>query len=66
MSKKAEITKRLKGAGYSDPVVKWIPNNPMGRKGKTTGWVFREKKEENWIRLGENYETAIHSIGTSR
>ena len=66
MSKKTELTKRLKNAGYTDPVVKWIPNNPMGRKGKTTGWVFREKKEENWTKLGENYESAIHSIRMDR
>ena len=43
----------------SDPVVKWIPRNPMGRKtGKVTGWVYREYEEKLWRKLGDNFEEA--------
>jgi hypothetical protein len=59
VSKKNILIEQLKGAGMSDPVVKWIPRNPMGKKGgKVTGWVYREYEEKLWKKLGNNFEEA--------
>jgi len=59
VSKKNILIEELRGAGMSDPVVKWIPRNPMGRKtGKVTGWVYREYEEKLWRKLGDNFEEA--------
>ena len=44
--------------GIKDPVVRWIPKNPMGRKNKTTGWIYRERSDTLWTKLGENFESA--------
>ena len=45
MNKKQILTNELKTVGIKDPVVRWIPKNPMGRKNKTTGWIYREASD---------------------
>ena len=57
MNKKDILIKELETVGIADPVVRWIPNNPMGRKtGKVTGWVFRSYEDKLWQKLGDNFE----------
>jgi len=59
VNKKNILIEHLRVAGMLDPVVKWIPKNPMGRKtGKVTGWVYREYEEKLWRKLGDNFEEA--------
>jgi|TARA_R100001463_G_scaffold10103_3_gene29849 hypothetical protein len=59
MNKKDILIKELETIGIIDPVVRWIPNNPMGRKtGKVTGWVFRSYEDKLWQKLGDNFESA--------
>lgn len=59
MNKKDILIKELETVGIADPVVRWIPNNPMGRKtGKVTGWVFRSYEDKFWQKLGDNFESA--------
>ena len=45
-NKKDILQDKLMAVGFKDPIVKWVPNNPMGRRNKPSGWLFREKKEE--------------------
>jgi hypothetical protein len=59
MTKKEILIESLKESGLNNPVVRWIPNNPMGRRhGKTTGWVYREYEDKFWQKLGDNFEAA--------
>ena len=58
MNKKQILTNELKTVGIKDPVVRWITKNPMGRKNKTTGWIYREASDTLWTKLGENFESA--------
>ena len=56
MNKKDILIKELETIGIIDPVVRWIPNNPMGRKtGKVTGWVFRSYEDK----FGKNLEITL-------
>ena len=61
-NKKDILQDKLMAVGFKDPIVRWVPNNPMGRRNKPSGWLFREKKEEDWQKLCNNYESALDGV----
>lgn len=64
MSKKEELIIKLQEKGIEGISIRWIPNNPYGKKPKLHGWVYQSNESSEWIKLGNNFEDAVKEINS--
>ncbi len=62
MSKKAELIDKFLEKGFDRVLIKWVPQNPYGKKAKVSGWIYKLSGDTNWTKLGDNMEEAVRNL----